>query len=267
MSDSSPSRPAVRALAIDLAARARETDQRRLLVLSGDRDAGWDAAFSAVEGVGADDDAVTFVSTREGVRFDRVSPARADSLLGTTRSLVVCDAHEGFSPNLLGRLSGVVDGGGLLVLLTPPLDAWPTVRTGFDESLAVPPFPVGAVTGRFRRRLGQIADHLMVNLPLIHTPKGALHTGPDCKVPILGHLDHIPGFFKGLVPGHPGIFLGMSGAGGYGYLDALNTCPQGPIEPCAIEHQGRVLHVRETGKGRKQLFGIGHLGHPTRMDE
>ena len=153
MSDPSPSRPAVRALAVDLAARARETDQRRLLVLSGDRDAGWDAAFSAVEGVDADDDAVTFVSTREGVRFDRVSPARADSLLGTTRSVVVCDAHEGFSPNLLGRLSGVVDGGGLLVLLTPPLDAWPTVRTGFDESLAVPPFPVEAVTGRFRRRL------------------------------------------------------------------------------------------------------------------
>ncbi len=144
---------AVRPLAGDLVARARATDQRRLLVLSGDRDAGWDAAFSAVEGTGVDDDTVTFVTTREGVRFDRVSPARADSLLGTTRAVVVCDAHEGFSPNLFGKLSGVVDGGGLLILLTPPLEEWPAFMTAFDESLAVPPFPPDAVTGRFRRRL------------------------------------------------------------------------------------------------------------------
>ncbi|AUV83975.1 tRNA(Met) cytidine acetyltransferase [Salinigranum rubrum] len=153
MADSSPPTSTVRALAGDLSARARATDQRRLLVLSGDRDAGWDAAFSAVDGADVDDDAVTFVTTREGVRFDRVSPARTDSLLGTTRSVVVCDAHEGFSPNLFGKLSGVVDGGGLLILLTPSLDAWPDSKSAFDESLAVPPFPTEAVTGRFRRRL------------------------------------------------------------------------------------------------------------------
>jgi tRNA(Met) cytidine acetyltransferase len=152
MSESPRTNPAVRTLASDLAARAGATDQRRLLVLSGDRDAGWDAAFDAVEGAGVDENAVTFVSTREEVRFDRVSPARADSLLGTTRTAVVCDAHEGFSPNLFGTLSGVVDGGGLLILLTPPLDEWPDATTEFDAGLAVPPFSSTAVAGRFRRR-------------------------------------------------------------------------------------------------------------------
>jgi tRNA(Met) cytidine acetyltransferase len=145
--------PTVRPLAADLARAASATDQRRLLVLSGARDAGWDAVFDAVDGADVDDDEVTLVTTREGFRFERVSPPRADTLLGTTRRMVVCDAHEGFSPNLLGRLSGVVDGGGLLVLLTPPLEDWSDRRTDFDERLAVPPFSVEAVTGRFRRRL------------------------------------------------------------------------------------------------------------------
>jgi tRNA(Met) cytidine acetyltransferase len=153
-SSSAPSAPtSIRALAASLAAAATASDQRRLLVLSGDRDAGLDAAFDAVDGAGVDDGDVTFVTTQEGVRFERVSPARADSLLGTTRGLVVCDAHEGFSPNLLGRLTGVVDGGGLFVLLTPPLSEWPDRRTDFDDRLAVPPFSLTDVTGRFRRRL------------------------------------------------------------------------------------------------------------------
>jgi len=39
------------------------------------------------------------------------------------------------------------------VVLTPPLEAWPDRRDGFDASLAVPPFELDDVTGRFRRRL------------------------------------------------------------------------------------------------------------------
>ncbi|SFK85776.1 tRNA(Met) cytidine acetyltransferase [Halogranum rubrum] len=143
----------VSALAGRLRAEAEQTDERRLLVLAGDRDAGIDAAYDIVEGVGFSDDGVTFVTTREGFRFERLHPKHADRLLGTTRDCVVLDAHGEFSPNAIGRLVGAVDGGGLLVLLTPPLDEWPTTRGGFDEYLAVPPFTVDDVTGRFRERL------------------------------------------------------------------------------------------------------------------
>jgi len=143
----------VAGLAGRLRAAADRADHRRLLVLAGDRDAGIDAAFDAVAGAGASEDAVTIVTTREGFRFERVAPVRADRLLGATREIVVCDAHEGFSPNLVGRLAGVVDGGGLFVLLAPPLDVWPERPDGFAASLAVPPFGVGDVGGRFRARL------------------------------------------------------------------------------------------------------------------
>ena len=140
-------------LAAELRSAARRTDHRRLLVLSGARDACVDAAFDALDGAGVSAGATTIVTTREGFRFERVSPHRADRLLGTTREAVVCDAHEGFSPNVLGRLAGVADGGGLFVLLTPPLDAWPA--GSFEESLAVPPFGVEAVGGRFRDRVAR----------------------------------------------------------------------------------------------------------------
>ena len=147
-------------VARELRAEASRTDERRVLVLAGDRDRGIDAAYDAIEAVGADDDAVSVVSTREGFRFEEHRPRGADGLLGRTRDVVVLDCHERFVPNALGRAVGAVDGGGLLVLLTPPLDEWPATRDRFDEALAVPPYDLGDVTGRFRERLaGTLRTH------------------------------------------------------------------------------------------------------------
>ena len=143
----------VTALAADLRAVARRRNHRRMLVLAGAREAGLDAAFDAIEGAEIPDAATTIVTGREGFRFDRVAPEHAAELLGTTQSAVICDAHESFSPNVIGRLVGSVDGGGLFVLLTPPLDAWPDRPGSFEESLAVPPFGLDDVGGRFRERL------------------------------------------------------------------------------------------------------------------
>ena len=90
-------------LARELRAAAERTDHRRLVVLAGGRDAGIDAAFDVVAGAEVADDDVAIVTTREGFRFERVAPERAGRLLGTTRRVVVCDAHEAVSPNVLGR--------------------------------------------------------------------------------------------------------------------------------------------------------------------
>ncbi|WP_338742037.1 tRNA(Met) cytidine acetyltransferase TmcA [Haloplanus salilacus] len=133
-----------------LVAEARRANERRILVLAGDRDRGLDATQDVLEVL--DDLTATVVTTREG-RGDRVRPDDAARLLGVTREAVVVDAHEGFTANVLGRVVGAVDGGGLLVLVTPPLDDWPARRTDTDERLAVPPFTVEDVTGHFRRRL------------------------------------------------------------------------------------------------------------------
>ncbi len=166
-------------LARDAKREAEATNERRVLVFAGDRDRGIDAAYDVVHAIGGgggsggdpdgepDDDSengegnddtesdaptVSIVSTREGFRFEEHRPRRADELLGRTRDVVVLDCHEQFVPNALGRSVGAVDGGGLLLLLTPDLDAWPGIRDRFDDSLAVPPYDVDDVTGRFRER-------------------------------------------------------------------------------------------------------------------
>ncbi|QLG62714.1 tRNA(Met) cytidine acetyltransferase TmcA [Halorarum salinum] len=138
---------------VALLEEARETDQRRLLVVHGDRDSCLDAAYDALDAAAVDAEDATLLTTREGLRYDRLRPKHADRLLGTTRDAVVLDAFEEFSANAVGQSVGAVDGGGLYVLLAPPLGEWSDRRDDFDESLAVPPFTVADVTGRFRTRL------------------------------------------------------------------------------------------------------------------
>lgn len=143
---------------------ATATNERRMLVLHGDRDATLDAARAALDELdilpATGESSATLVSDRDDLPVPRISPRRSEALLGTTKQVIVYDAHSECRPNTLGRISGAVDGGGLLVLCTPPLDAWPARRDGFDEGLAVPPFDAADVTGYFRTRsVGLLRAH------------------------------------------------------------------------------------------------------------
>ncbi|MFT4891762.1 MAG: tRNA(Met) cytidine acetyltransferase, partial [Halobacteriales archaeon] len=141
------------ALASELRAEATRTNERRLLVLSGARAVCYEYAERVLEELAVPIAETTTVGEREFLECERVPPRNADELLGTTRGVIVVDAHDELRPNALGTVVGAVDGGGLLVLCTPSFDEWPDRRDGFDEGLAVPPFSVDEVTARFRRRL------------------------------------------------------------------------------------------------------------------
>ena len=142
-----------------LCANAQKANERRLLALTGDREAGIDAAHTAVEAAGVDDEAVSLVTTREGVRYHRLHPDHADELLGTTREIVIFDCHEGFSANALGQVTGAVDGGGLLVLVLPPLEELPNRLSALVDQVAVPPFSRDDVGSHFRQRLATTLRH------------------------------------------------------------------------------------------------------------
>jgi tRNA(Met) cytidine acetyltransferase len=144
----------------DLLSEAGRADERRLLVLAGDREAAYGALHDCLDAVDLRRDRTTLVGPEDRLGCERLPQARADELLGTTRDAVVLDAHGGLRPNALGRVVGAVDGGGLLVLLTPPLEEWPDRRGSFDASLAVPPYGLADVSGRFRGRLvGTLRAH------------------------------------------------------------------------------------------------------------
>jgi tRNA(Met) cytidine acetyltransferase len=160
---------AVRTIARALLAEARATDERRLLVLAGSREAGYRAARTAAS------DLETVSLADRPVVGDALPPNRAGDLLGETHDCVVVDCHDACRPNALGRAAGAVDGGGLLVLLTPSLDEWPDVRDGFDGTLAVPPFDRTDVDGVFRRRLVRtLRAHRGV--AIVHVDDGRVET-------------------------------------------------------------------------------------------
>ncbi|MCD2199808.1 GNAT family N-acetyltransferase [Halobacterium sp. KA-4] len=132
---------------------AQSVNERRVLVLTGDREACLSAADRILDTLPIPLTGTTLVSTRDALACEQVGPRNADELLGTTRDAVVFDAYGECRPNALGRVVGAVDGGGLLLVLAPALDEWPSRHDAFDEGLAVPPFDVEDVAGRFRRRL------------------------------------------------------------------------------------------------------------------
>ncbi|MFW6384686.1 MAG: tRNA(Met) cytidine acetyltransferase TmcA domain-containing protein, partial [Halodesulfurarchaeum sp.] len=140
-------------VAAALRTEAEWTNERRLLVLSGGGTDRFDAVARALSSAGIESNQTTLVGHENGLSCEHRKPDRADALLGTTREAVVVDCHEECRPNVLGRVVGSVNGGGLLVLLTPALETWPSHRDAFDATLAVPPADVESVTGRFRRRL------------------------------------------------------------------------------------------------------------------
>ena len=148
------------AAARDLLAEAERTNERRVLVLAGERDAGMAAADDLLAALPIPLAETSLVSTCDDLACEHVPVRNAGRLLGTTRQAVVLDCHADCRPNALGRVIGAVDGGGLLVVLAPLLDEWPGRRDAFDEGLAVPPFDTDDVAGRFRSRL---ADTLRVH--------------------------------------------------------------------------------------------------------
>ncbi|MBV0922659.1 GNAT family N-acetyltransferase [Halomicroarcula limicola] len=140
-------------LARSLRAEARRSNERRVLVLAGDAPRTRDRAAAALDAAEIPREETTLLGPDEFLGCERHEQARASELLGRTRTAVVLDCHDELRPNALGTAVGAVDGGGLLVLLTPSLEEWPEKRDAFDGTLAVPPFGVDDVSGHFRRRL------------------------------------------------------------------------------------------------------------------
>lgn len=79
----------------------------------------------------------------------------SEEVLGTTYQVLVMDLTHDLRPNDIGRLLGVIEGGGLIILLTPRLDDWVSSETLFRSSLTVPRYsePRSVFTKWFIRNL------------------------------------------------------------------------------------------------------------------
>lgn len=77
----------------------------------------------------------------------------APRLLGSDLDLLILDVHGGFDPDGFGAVTGGIRGGGLLVLLTPPLAEWSSLPDPQAERIAVWPFESAGLSRRFIARL------------------------------------------------------------------------------------------------------------------
>lgn len=177
MVDHSPHVCGVSMIRMELAARlAREaaaTNERRMLVLSGDPARTRESAREAIDAAGIGPGDVRYVGPEPSLPYERIEQSAADQLLGSTQQAVVLDCHDACPPNALGQVVGGVDGGGLLVLLTPPLDSWPDRHDGFDDSLAVPPFGPADVSTHFRQRFVELL-HVHRGITIVDVDTGTV---------------------------------------------------------------------------------------------
>jgi tRNA(Met) cytidine acetyltransferase len=88
-----------------------------------------------------------------------VAPSKVSRLLGQELQVLVIDAYDGFDPDAVGAAVGALVGGGLLLLLTPPLAQWRDYPDPQHARITVAPYGPEAVTGRLLQRQARLHAH------------------------------------------------------------------------------------------------------------
>ncbi|RRJ82376.1 tRNA(Met) cytidine acetyltransferase TmcA [Aestuariirhabdus litorea] len=199
-----------------LQSQAAATRQRRLLVLSGGREWGQAQARLLCQHLLADNRSprACWVGTGETLpEATRIAPTQSGALLGSEWALLVFDGWSGLHPDALGAACGAVMGGGLMLLLVPPLAQWPDFPDPDYERLAVWPLQPEAVRGQFLRWMARQvhrSPHLLLleegaplpamppapsllASPLLHDDSGCLTPGQREAVEAIERVARTPG--------------------------------------------------------------------------
>jgi len=169
-------------------AQARATSQRRLLVLAGDAHWAREQALTLLGALQASpvcwvavDGSRPGSRVPDGVHVEWLDRAGARGLLGQERDWLVMDAHAGLDPDVLGAVAGILRGGGLMLMLCPPLAQWPRTVDPAAARIAVYPHEVADLSGRFQRRLARLLEEAPESL-LVEQGR-ALPGIPELPVP------------------------------------------------------------------------------------
>ena len=180
---------------------AAALNERRMFVL-----AGWEAADLAsrianlyAKFVGGNVDALyTLLTTSEdtqsykrlkrfmdgldgGVSVHAIEYEDTQEVMGTTWPLLILDLTEQLRPNDLGRLVETAAGGGIIILLTPPLSQWPNTTTEFQRRLVTYPYTIRDLKRRFIRRfVRKLYEHRGVWI--VDLESGEVHGAPTNSV-------------------------------------------------------------------------------------
>jgi len=117
---------AIKTSVFELQSAARKSNHRRVLWLAGDAQWGWHWAEKISQWLKNTpvNASISWVSASAPNFVSQVESKKAAELLGTGYHHLVFNTHDGFDPDVLGIVAGVVRGGGLLIFLTPDIHLW-----------------------------------------------------------------------------------------------------------------------------------------------
>lgn len=161
----------LREFAATLIAVNRISHHRQVLVLSGERD--WCLRQAEILLGQPPLTAIVLLGDRPLAGIAPLATAQARQVLGREIDALVVDAWAGFDPDAFGATIGAVHGGGLILLLAPPLAAWPDYADPATDRITAYPHTRGQITGRYLQRLVRV----------IRSSADALVLEPDKPVP------------------------------------------------------------------------------------
>lgn len=170
--------PALTELAIELQKEARQQGHRRLMLLSGESNGCRQQARQVMTSLAVEQSLWVGESAPEGI--ETLRNPQAHERLGGELDLLIYDAFSGFDPDAFGALGGTLRGGGLLLLLTPPLQEWHHYADPEHQRIVIAGYEATSVDGLFLRRLAMIllADPWVVRV-VDGLPVSAFRSGPQ----------------------------------------------------------------------------------------
>jgi len=122
-----------------LAEEAKKYNERRMVVLAGNREKSFHILFSFLADC---DSKIALLSSLEikvnGIDYFHLKDS--SKLLGTTYDILILDIYHSLQPSDVGKLYGIVKGGGLIFLIAPKLEEWKKMVNKYHLRLLTPPY-------------------------------------------------------------------------------------------------------------------------------
>lgn len=134
--------------------QAEQYHHRRLLVLSGDREWGVQWAQTFIQSLDNHSQPL-WVSDQRFEGQKTLSDKECFALLGTESSHIIFDSYAGFNANTISAISGTLMGGGVFILITPPLHEWSAFADADFQRFLSYPSQVGDQLSYFLQRVSQ----------------------------------------------------------------------------------------------------------------
>ncbi len=152
----SDNRESLAALALRLRKQARQQGHRRMVCLCGAEPWCIQGADQIVQALG--DSNPLWIGAQGSLPCPTLDNARALTRLGSDTGMLIYNSHSGFDPDAFGALSGTLQGGGLLLLLTPPLAEWADFPDPQRARIAVANYDLSSHPSLFLARLARLLE-------------------------------------------------------------------------------------------------------------